>query len=299
VSTSSQRAGSSRRSYALEILLVSFAALLLEISYTRVISFKLFYYYTYLVIGLALLGIGCGGVIVTVSRGLRRAETETILRWGLLLGAASVGVGYLIVATVRTDTLTIWDYGTLSSLKNLALLFGICLALLASFIAIGVMIATLFARQTERIGRLYFADLVGAGIACAPATIFLAGLVLALAGLRLSISARSRAFLPVLGLGAVAAMTKHPREYVAWGWAVNGFASVIGAVLTTILAMALGFGVVLALALVVYCGAVLALRGLLRPGPAAVPGGGAEVPVPGALTGVARGPSAAPVPGGG
>jgi len=105
------------------------------------------------------------------------------------------------------------------------------------------------------------------------------------------------AFMP-LGLGAVAATTKHPREYVAWGWAVNGFASVIGAVLTTILAMALGFGVVLALALVVYCVAVLALRGLLRSGTAAVPDGGAEVPVPGALTGVARGPSAAPVPGG-
>ena len=59
-------------------------------------------------------------------------------------------------------------------------------------IAVGVMIATLFARHSERIGRLYFADLVGAGIACAvvvsligwigpPATIFLAGLVLALA----------------------------------------------------------------------------------------------------------------------
>ena len=208
MSGSSQDVGSSRRSYAVEILLVSFAALLLEISYTRVISFKLFYYYTYLVIGLALLGIGCGGVIVAVSRRLRRAETETILRWGLLLGAASVGVGYLVVATVRTDTLTIWEYGSLSSLKNLALLLGICLALFASFIAVGVMIATLFSRQSDRIGRLYFADLVGAGIACAvvvsligwmgpPATIFLAGLVLALAGLRLAIRVRSRALRPV------------------------------------------------------------------------------------------------------
>jgi hypothetical protein len=34
------------RSYRLEIFLVSLAGLLLEISYTRVISFKLFYYYT-------------------------------------------------------------------------------------------------------------------------------------------------------------------------------------------------------------------------------------------------------------
>src|SRR2546430_6342753 len=93
-------------------------------------------------------------------------------------------------------------------MKNLALLLGICLALFASFIAVGVMIATLFARQSERIGRLYFADLVGAGIACAvvvsligwigpPATIFLAGLVLALAGLRLAVRVRSRSLLPV------------------------------------------------------------------------------------------------------
>ena len=85
---------------------------------------------------------------------LRRAATETILRWGLLLGAASVGVGYLIVATVRIDTLPIWDYGSLSSLKQPGPSCScICLALFASFIAVGVMIATLFARQSERIGR--------------------------------------------------------------------------------------------------------------------------------------------------
>jgi hypothetical protein len=59
--------------------------------------------------------------------------------------------------------------------------------------------------------------------------------------------------------------------------------------------MALGFGVVLVLALIVYGIAVLALRGLLRAKPAAVPESGAEVPVPGALTGV---PQEAPVTGG-
>jgi MFS family permease len=205
---------SSRRRYALEILLVSFAALLLEISYTRVISFKLFYYYTYLVIGLALLGIGCGGVIVAISRRLRRADTETILVWGLLLGAVSVGVGYVIVATIRTDTISIWDYGSLSSFGNLAWLLVICLALFSSFVAVGVMIATLFARKSDEIGRLYFADLVGAGIACAvvvsligwigpPGTIMLAGLVLALAGLRLAVRRRPPTFRLAAGVVVV------------------------------------------------------------------------------------------------
>ena len=76
--------------YHVEILLICFASLLLEISYTRVISFKLFYYYTYLVIGLALLGIGCGSVLMAVSRRLKRATTDTILMFGCLFGAVSV-----------------------------------------------------------------------------------------------------------------------------------------------------------------------------------------------------------------
>ena len=204
---------SSRRGYYPEILLISFVALLLEIAYTRIVSFKLFYYYTYLVIGLALLGIGSGGVIVAVSARLRRATLDTILMWGLLLGAISVGLGYIVVATTTIDTLAIWDYGTLDSFSNVVRLFVICLALFSSFIAVGVMIAALFARRSEQIGRLYFTDLLGAGLACAvvvtllgtigpPATIVMAGLVLALLGLRIAWRLRSR----LLPAGAVVAV---------------------------------------------------------------------------------------------
>jgi hypothetical protein len=85
-------------------------------------------------------------------------------------------------------------------------------------------------------------------------------------------------FMP-LGLAAVGNLTEFRREYVAWGWAVNGFASVIGSVLATILAMTYGFGVVLALALALYLVAVVALRGLVRSPKApsdAEPSGGGE-----------------------
>jgi hypothetical protein len=74
----------------------------------------------------------------------------------------------------------------------------VCFMLFVSFIAIGVVIATLFGRRSERIGRLYFADLVGAGLACAivvvllgwigpPATILLAGVVLAFVGIKVAL----------------------------------------------------------------------------------------------------------------
>jgi spermidine synthase len=195
------------RGHHLEIFLISFAALLLEISYTRVVSFKLFYYYTYLVIGLALLGIGCGAVLTAISKRLRRATTDTILMVGCLAGAAGVIVGYLIVARISVSSLSIWDYGTKDSMVNFAAIVVICLALFASFIWIGVMISTLFGRKTEGIGKLYFADLVGAGLACAivvwfistigpPRTIALAGAVLAGVGVYVAARIRSRG-LPV------------------------------------------------------------------------------------------------------
>ena len=73
-------------------------------------------------------------------------------------------------------------------------------------------------------------------------------------------------FMP-LGLGAVSRLSDASREYVAWSWAVNGFASVVGAVLTTILAMSFGFGIVLWIALVAYLIALAVLRALLRSAP--------------------------------
>ncbi len=168
-----------------EILLISFASLLLEIAYTRIISYKLFYYYVYLVIGLALLGVGAGGVAVAVSKRLRAARTESILFWTFLVGAVTTFVAYLIVASIRIDTVAVWLYGTSGSVKNLFFLLVLCLCLFISFVPAGIISATLFSRESQRIGGLYFSDLLGAGLACgaviyiisslgAPATVMLA-----------------------------------------------------------------------------------------------------------------------------
>jgi hypothetical protein len=43
-----------------EIFLVAAAVILLEISFTRIFSYKVFYYFTYLIIGISLLGLGSG-----------------------------------------------------------------------------------------------------------------------------------------------------------------------------------------------------------------------------------------------
>jgi hypothetical protein len=71
-------------------------------------------------------------------------------------------------------------------------------------------------------------------------------------------------FMPI-GLAHVAGLAEFPREYVAWGWAVNGFASVVGSALATILAMIYGFDVVLFLGLMAYLVALLAWLRMSRP----------------------------------
>ena len=177
----------------LAIALVSLAGLLLEVGYTRIVSYKLWYYYTYLVIGLALLGIGCGGIVVVLWSKVRHASTDSIVAGCSIWGAVSIAAGYFLIARLPVNTVKIWDYGSAGSYGNFALLTLICFTLFVTFVALGIIVATLLGRAGDGVGRLYFADLVGAGVGCfmavplisrlgPPAVVILAALVFAVVG---------------------------------------------------------------------------------------------------------------------
>ncbi len=201
---------SSERKLNLEILLVSLAVILLEINYTRVFSFKLYYYFTYLILGIAMLGLGAGGVMVTLSDRLREARPERLIALLCMLGAISAPLGYLVVAGVQINTTALDD-----GLFEIAKLALVVFAVFVPFLMVGIIVSTIFGARPGEINRLYFADLLGAGIGCAlsvpllmlvtpPGCVMLAGGLLALAGLRLA-AAEWRRALPVLG-GLTAAL---------------------------------------------------------------------------------------------
>ncbi len=196
----------------LAIFLVSLAGLLLEVGYTRIVSYKLWYYYTYLVIGLALLGIGSGGVLVAISSRMRQVSTERIIAVTAIWGAISIAIGYLVVAKIHVNTVAIWDYGSRSSFSNLFALVTICFAIFATFIAFGVIVSVLLGRAGDGVGRMYFSDLIGAALGCLlaiplitrlgpPRVIMLAALIFAAVGLAYSVP-RSLLF----GLAAITAV---------------------------------------------------------------------------------------------
>src|SRR6266436_774946 len=116
----------------LELFLVSFAVIVLEISYTRVFSFKLFYYFTYLIIGIALLGLGAGGVLIATWPALRRLGPRRLVPRCGIAGGLAVPLGYLLIAATQLNTLHVADQ--VAEVLKLAL---VCAALFAQSLAGG------------------------------------------------------------------------------------------------------------------------------------------------------------------
>ncbi|HEY2388388.1 MAG TPA: hypothetical protein VGK30_15645 [Candidatus Binatia bacterium] len=192
----------------LEIFAISLASIVLEIGYTRIFSFKLYYYFTYLIIGLALLGLGAGGVFVTLVERLRDAPLGRVLARGCALAGASALVGYFVVARVSLDP-TLLDKRVLELVK-LALL---SIVVFLPFLFTGVMITRIFSAHPDRIARLYCADLAGAALGCAviipliwtatpPGCVMASAALFALAGVRCAARV-ARGTLPWIGLVSV------------------------------------------------------------------------------------------------
>jgi hypothetical protein len=196
------------RGFGVEIFLVSLAAIVLEIGYTRIFSFKLYYYFTYLILGIALLGLGSGGIGVALSQRLRGLAPERTVAAACLAAGLAVPASYLVVALVQVNTVDLTAKP--GEIAGLAL---VCLALFLPFLLVGIALATILGARPERVSRLYGVDLVGAAVGCGlcvplfvflgpPRAVVLAGLVLTLAGARLSAAAWRRGLALALPLAA-------------------------------------------------------------------------------------------------
>ena len=144
------------------IFLFSFSSLSYEIALTRVFSISLWYHFAFMVISIAMLGIGAGGTVLSLSRKLNAPFRHDMLSarigiYGLCLGA-SITASYLLTNRLPFDPVRLsWD--------KVQLLY-ICLYYLllsTPFFFFGLSVSTAFSSASERAGLLYGADLLGAG----------------------------------------------------------------------------------------------------------------------------------------
>ena len=139
--------------------LTSFAALLLELSLTRLFSVVLFYHFAFLAISIALLGLGAGGVVAyLLKKRLARTDTRTL--------AARLCIDNSILVLFVLEIVLRVPVALEVSVRNFLHLSAIYVAAALPFFLTGLLFSVVFARETWRAPRLYGADLGGGALAC-------------------------------------------------------------------------------------------------------------------------------------
>jgi hypothetical protein len=198
-----------RRVYAC-VGLLSLAVLMLQIALNRLFSYTSWHHLAYISVSLALLGFGASGsLLATIPRLGGRS-----LRAGLSVYAALAALGAAAAFTVLGSVPV--DFGdVLERPSQLALLIVHFAVVSVPFFFSGLAIAIALREAGTEVGRLYFFDLVGAGLGCLLAVLaidalgtprVLGGMVLlfAAAGL-VVVERRSPLTVLLLGLSAIGA----------------------------------------------------------------------------------------------
>jgi len=147
--------------YYLGISIICGATLILELTLTRLFAFIFFNHFAFLIISTALFGLGLSGVILSIFPSLRRFNFHKMLMFLATCLSLSVIVTLKVVLDVPLQ------FGQMGEqpIQFLYLLIYY-LALATPFFFSGTIIVLLLSNFPEKVNKLYFADLVGAGLGC-------------------------------------------------------------------------------------------------------------------------------------
>ncbi len=189
----------------LGLALVSGSILALQVTFTRIFSLMIWHHFTYLVIGVALLGGGAAGTYLAV----RQWDRETLAHRLAPLAALFSMSGLLNLLAIRFVTIDPLRAAQLPwTIVGLGIYF---FCLFVSFFSGGLVVAAIFSYWVGHAHRLYFADMLGAGVATVgvllliqflggPGVIVMLAILVAIAAMLLERGTMGRQFwlLPVL-----------------------------------------------------------------------------------------------------
>ncbi len=136
----------------LGVALTTLATLLLELSLTRIFSVIFYYHFAFLVISIALFGLGVGGVLSYIVAGWKVPLYTTLGRLSFA-NALLVLAALALILTQRNEP-SMWHLGLVY--------FSTALP----FVLAGIIVSLLIAETIENVGRVYLFDLLGAAAGC-------------------------------------------------------------------------------------------------------------------------------------
>jgi spermidine synthase len=151
----------------LGIALTTCSMLLLQVYLTRVFTVLFHSSFAFLAISIAFLGLGSAGVFAYVFPGLfppDRHERRVAITG--LLYVVAVGGPFLLLLTLDNAIMAgrVGSEASLGTYVIRVLIAGVLMV--PAYFCAGLVLSILFRRHVAAINRLYFADLLGAGIGC-------------------------------------------------------------------------------------------------------------------------------------
>lgn len=154
-----------RVEHLLVAFLVSAALVFVQVSFTRLVGYKLHYHFVFFAVSLALLGLGAAGTFVSVAR--RKGARRRAIFWSGLL-ALSVAPSYVWLANPLPFLDGQMRLKFMGDVARDYILWVTPVVVWLNFCG-GVVLASLFSAYPRRMGSLYAADLAGAafgGLIC-------------------------------------------------------------------------------------------------------------------------------------
>jgi hypothetical protein len=144
-----------RRTILPLVFIASFASLAYELALIRLFSITLWYHFAFMVVSIAMLGIGASGTLLSVVPLLKDVRKVPLY---VLLLAVAIPASYLAVSRIPFDPARLsWDWMQLFAIG----LFAVVLSV--PFLFFGLAVSTCFAALPGSAGAIYAADLLGAG----------------------------------------------------------------------------------------------------------------------------------------
>jgi hypothetical protein len=201
--------GALPRRIFLAVAVLSLAVLMLQIALNRIFSFTIWYHFAYISVSLALLGFGASGAMLAAFPGIGGTSlTRTVGLYSALCALTTV-LMLLVVGGIPLH-----PFAVLQSEGEFAKLVLYFIAVSVPFFFAGLAIAIALRAAGPEVHRLYFWDLIGAGLGCVlavqamnglggPRVVLLVAVLFAAAGMVASAGSSPAVWKANLALGAL------------------------------------------------------------------------------------------------
>ena len=143
------------KSKHLIVTLISVSLIALEITWTRIFSAEYFYTFAFLILSLAILGIGLGAL---ATRLFRLQDERTLPLW-LLLSGICAAAGPAAVFAINPDfSILFSDYWMMLKFTGIIFILG------SAYFFGGIALSLIFKNNSAKLNSLYAADMAGAGL---------------------------------------------------------------------------------------------------------------------------------------